>query len=189
MVSWGFQGSKFVQLTGTKVELYKAADRRCSETFALIYASYMGNKTYKKAVILMSTAKRHLFLGLFFSIFFGLGLWIIEIIEGSKITTSLYIDVGYLTVVLCSFLAFPFYFISFFVLSVLVEKFLNGNFFVKLSGNAILGAVCGYVLFRNYYGDPFVREYGLNVGTAILVFTCIGLLLALMEKYLKSKMQ
>lgn len=136
----------------------------------------------------MNTTTRHLFLGLFFSFFSGVGLWILEIIEGSKITTSLYIDVGFIAVVFGSFFAFPFYFISFFVLGVLVDKFLNSNFFAKLSGYAGLGGICGYRIFQLYYDELFVREYGLNIKTAILVFTCIGLLLALMDKYIKEKM-
>ncbi|WP_282940517.1 hypothetical protein [Paenibacillus sp. RC67] len=137
----------------------------------------------------MNTTTRHLFLGLFFSILTGIGLWILETIEGSKITTSLYIDVSYITVTFGSFLAFPFYFISFFVLGLLVDKFLNSNVFTKLFGYAGLGGICGFGIFKKYYGEFFVREYGLNIETSILVFTCIGLILAFLDKFVKEKVQ
>jgi hypothetical protein len=150
----------------------------------------MGRKYTRKGVSHpLNATTRHLFLGLFFSILSGAGLWILEVIEGSKITTSLYLDVGYAAVVLGSFLAFPFYFISFFTLGLIVDKFLKSNFPSKLFGYAGLGGICGYEIFKLYYDELFVREYELNIETAILVFFCIGLLLALMDKYMKAKMQ
>lgn len=134
----------------------------------------------------MNTTTRHFFLALFFSIFTGFGLWIVERMEGSKITTSEYIDVSYFFIAFGSILAFPFYYISFFLLATLVEKVLNNNLYAKGIGYAAIGWFCGTFTFG--YEDRFIEGYGLQIETSILTFIVIGLLLASIDRYiLKNK--
>ncbi|GGD66011.1 hypothetical protein [Paenibacillus nasutitermitis] len=124
---------------------------------------------------------KQLYLAALFTLMAAVGLWVVESIEGSKITTSEYMDLTFYMVFFGAVLAFPFYFIVFCPIGIAVDKWLNRNLPIKLISYMLVGGVSGYYIFEMLYEVRFVEEFGLHSSTSIILFAAIGALLSIAE--------
>ncbi|SET47462.1 hypothetical protein SAMN05216389_11240 [Oceanobacillus limi] len=116
-----------------------------------------------------------------FSILFGFGTWLVELIEGSKITTSEHIDFGiFLIFYGCIGGSFLFGVIML-PLTIIMERFFN-KLVIKMIVYSIVGYYFGKFVFGvNFHGEH-VQIYHLTEVTSILIFMGIGLLYAWIDR-------
>ncbi|WP_088103554.1 hypothetical protein [Halalkalibacter urbisdiaboli] len=131
----------------------------------------------------MDYAKRYVWLCILFTILFGLALWLLEIIEGSKITTSEHLDFGLFLVGLGALFGFFLFFLTFFPLTLFIQKFLN-ILAVKLVMFTTLAAWGGTLIFDAMYVDWFIEGYNLNVGMAMILYGIVGFIYAVADHFL-----
>ncbi|WP_225446163.1 hypothetical protein [Paenibacillus rhizovicinus] len=111
----------------------------------------------------------------------------LELLEGSKITTSEYYglrNIGLVFVflivleaVLCASIMVP--------ISILISKFVKAAF-GRVLLYFIFGLIGGSYMFNHLYNESYVREFDLNISTAILLFGAVGILYALIDQYLQQ---
>ncbi|MBA2173719.1 hypothetical protein H0266_02290 [Halobacillus locisalis] len=133
----------------------------------------------------MRSEYRYVLLFVIFSFLNGIGVWSIELIIGSQITTSEYIggdSIGYLlfvmTVVVGSFVL---------LITILLHKFLN-NIAIKLIVFGCLGYGLGNLYAAFHFGD-FLQTYKLNETVPIMIYVMVSLLYAVADVILEKKLK
>ena len=124
--------------------------------------------------------------GLLFT-FAGFGL---EALEGTKITTSEYLglrDLGLIYLFIVAPFAFLLYPISFFPLTLIINKCIKALIFKAVTYTFIGGIIGGLVFKEAYNFHDYITEYDLNIISAVIIFSIAGLLYALLENYFKKK--
>ena len=119
--------------------------------------------------------KYYVLLWIVFCFIFTLAALGLELIEGNKITTTLYYGLNNLGFVII-FLEFIgiiiIYPISFFPLSLLLNWLVRSNI-AKMIIYTFAGGASGLWIFQILYGDLdnyYVTGYGLNISTSIILF-------------------
>ncbi|MEY9091596.1 hypothetical protein [Paenibacillus sp. RC84] len=133
-----------------------------------------------------SKAKTTLFLSLIFPMYAGVGLWAADLLTGTRATSPEGSLLGSFFLLLGIFMAFPFYFISFFPLGKLLGC-LHSTQPVKALAYAAAGGLGGYWLLSNLHGGLLEEQQGMGAAAGVLVFAALGLLLAWTETYLEQK--
>lgn len=128
----------------------------------------------------MIDAKRNVWLCLLFTCLFTIALWMVELVEGSKITTSEHLDYGLFLILVGAMLGFFIFFLTFFPITLLIERFFN-HLSLKLIVFPSLAALGGKWIFGFMYVDWFIEGYNLNVEMAMVIFGLIGLVYGLVD--------
>ncbi|MDQ0242793.1 hypothetical protein J2S09_000329 [Bacillus fengqiuensis] len=136
----------------------------------------------------MGSFKRYAILLLTFPLLVGFGVWLVEVIEGNKITTTEHIDFGVMNIFFGSIFGFVAYVISILPFTLLFEKFFNKPF-AKFIVYTFIGYMIGRFVFEKSYLPHHVEEYHLNELTSILVFGFIGCLYAIIDIYTFNKIR
>ncbi|MCM3630962.1 hypothetical protein M3194_26905 [Paenibacillus glycanilyticus] len=135
---------------------------------------------------------KYLWLWIVFAIVFTLAAIGLELLEGNKITTTEYYglrNMGSIFVAFCLLCSIVFYLITFLPLTFLCTrfvKFLLGRMIIY----TIAGAVGGIWVFDQFYAlddDYYVKGYGLNLNSAMILFGLAGFIYAWMDRYLEKK--
>lgn len=110
-----------------------------------------------------------------------------ELAEGLKISTTEYFGLqnfGFVLIAIAFFFAAVLYPILLLPLSMVIRKFIR-KLWVRLLIYSLLGAIGGRMVFRGLYEQRYVTEYHLNIGSAVLFFTAIGIIYALTDYWLE----
>lgn len=140
----------------------------------------------------MNFFKHYLILGVVFTLLFTSATIGLELLEGNKLTTTEYYglnNLGFTFILYISVLSFLLYPVSFLPLTLLVHKFTNlliGRIFIYSSIAGLIGIWVFNKLY-NYRDGSFIKEYELNINSAILVFGIAGFIYALIDYYFKMK--
>lgn len=113
----------------------------------------------------------------------------LELLEGSKITTTEYYgfqNIGFTFIVLMFLTACVLYPVTLLPISLLISKLVRGVL-LRVLFYGILGVIGGIMMFNQLYNDRFIQEYGLNLSTAILIFGAAGIIYALLDHYLHKR--
>ena len=114
--------------------------------------------------------------------FAGLGL---EVLEGDEIRSESSLYLGYLgTLFIGGSMAFIFNLVSFFPLTIFVNKFAKSQLY-KIVLFTVSGGVIG-VLALGAYDSLFMKDYQFSIMTSILLFSIAGFLYALIENAVKK---
>lgn len=143
----------------------------------------------------METVKHYLTMGLLFISLFTVALFSLELFEGRKISTTLYVGLnngGFsLILVLSLLLGFVIFLFIFLPLTFILDKFLP-SFLIKLIVFSAIGCLGGIGVFNMMYGFQggyLITEYDLNIDSSILIFGLAGLSYALFGHHLKKRTQ
>jgi hypothetical protein len=132
---------------------------------------------------------RYLFMWLAFVVLFSAAVTGLEVWEGNKITTTEYYglrNIGLIYLAVTVLPAVGLYPVTLLPLSVLIRKVIK-PLPVRLFLYGAAGSLGGIRMFRSLYDDYFVRGYGLNVSSSVLVFGAFGLAYALADHYIASR--
>ncbi|QHE51565.1 hypothetical protein [Pontibacillus sp. HMF3514] len=130
----------------------------------------------------MKRNTRYFILFLVFSVSFTFGVWLLDALEGSKITTTEHVDlIGDLL-----FYVWMFSWILFGVIMVPltlgIEKFMNYAM-IRMLIFPLTGSFLGMVIFQRSFDVKHIQTYELNEVTSILIFLGVGLLYAMTDQY------
>ncbi|WP_274366256.1 hypothetical protein [Paenibacillus thermotolerans] len=133
-------------------------------------------------------AVKHIILWIASMILFIMASLGLELLEGNKITTSEYYglrNIGLLFVALIILKSTVVYPLMLWPLSRLAQMLAN-----PLLSRIFILVLCsfgGYALFHKSYDEYFVRQYGLNVGTAVILFGMAGIFYLLADYYMERR--
>jgi hypothetical protein len=124
-----------------------------------------------------------------FVILYSVAVTGLEVWEGNKITTTEYYglrNIGLIYLAVTVLPAIGLYPVTLLPLSVLIGKVIK-PMPVRLLLYCAAGCFGGIWIFRSLYDDYFVKGYGLNISSAVLVFGAFGLAYALADHYIASR--
>lgn len=139
----------------------------------------------------MKTFMYSLIMWIPFGVLFAIAGFGLEVLEGSKITTSEYMglrDLGIIYLFVVGSIAFILYPISFLPLSFVLSKFVK-SILLKLVFFTFFGGVIGAFAFNILYNFRFIEEYNLSILSAVSLFSFAGLLYALIENSVKRNIK
>ncbi|NIK72017.1 MULTISPECIES: hypothetical protein [unclassified Paenibacillus] len=116
----------------------------------------------------------------------------LEILEGNKITTTEYYglrNMGSIFVMFCLLSSIALYVVTFLPLTLLLTRFVK-LLPARIILYSIAGGIVGIWVFDQFYdlGDEYyVKGYGLNVNSALILFGLAGFVYAVTDTYLGSK--
>lgn len=128
---------------------------------------------------------------LIFILLFNAAALGLELAEGSKITTTEYYgyhNIGFTFVALMFLSSCVLYPVALLPLSMLISKLVRAVL-VRVLLYCMIGIVGGVMMFNQLYDNLFIQEYGLNRGTAMLLFGVVGVIYALLDQYLQHRSQ
>ncbi|MGM7635289.1 hypothetical protein [Bacillus sp. Hm123] len=131
----------------------------------------------------MYSTKRYTILGFLFLILFGFGFWLLERIEGNKITTTEHVDFGLNLIWIGALYGFLIYILLILPLTILIERFFNKSLF-KLFIFTFIGFFTGKIIFEKLFSF-FIERYNLTDLSSIAIFTIISLLYGIADIYTK----
>ncbi|WP_138755585.1 hypothetical protein [Paenibacillus sinopodophylli] len=134
---------------------------------------------------------RFLIMWIPFVLWFSVAAWGLELWEGYKITTTEYYglrNIGFAFLAIIVLAAIVLYVIAAGPLTIVLYRFIP-YFPVRMFIYAIAGGASGVWVFRNMYNDYFVRGYDLNMSSAILIFTAMGLAYAITDYWLQIQIR
>ncbi|MFS0722346.1 hypothetical protein [Paenibacillus sp. 1P07SE] len=134
----------------------------------------------------MNRATRHLWLSLLFGLLVAAGIYLIDKVEGGKITISMHTDMAVYLAFLGGVLAIPFYYATLFPVTTLLDRMFRSSALLKLAVPTVLMMGVGYWLTGSY-GEYNINEYGIRVETGLVVFGAIGLVIQVLERDLTRR--
>lgn len=140
----------------------------------------------------MKNLKHYLIMWIAFGVLFTIARFGLEVLEGTKITTTEFMglrDLGLFFMFIMATFVFLLYPISFLPLTIIISKFVK-SLIVKVVIFTCIGGMIGVLAFKEAYSwqdDYFIVGYDLRISTAIIIFSIAGLLYALVENFLKNK--
>ncbi|QST02658.1 hypothetical protein IMZ31_19100 (plasmid) [Pontibacillus sp. ALD_SL1] len=129
----------------------------------------------------MGESRRYWVLSLLFTLLFLCGIGVVEKLEGSKIKTSEHLEFGIGHLMVGSMISFVIFAALLLPLSLILRTLLS-----KLLIYTGIGFLIGKWFFHFWYYDPFVKSYGLEEGTSIIVFMGVGTVYAYLEHYVSA---
>lgn len=127
-----------------------------------------------------------------YAILIAAALFGLEIAEGNKITTTEYYglqNMGPIFIFMLSALVVVLYPITCLPLTMLLGRFVR-FMVLRMIIYAVLGSAAGYRIFHSMYdyGDGyFIRGYGLDENTGVLIFGAAGLLYGGIDHYMRQQ--
>jgi len=127
-----------------------------------------------------------------FVILFFLATITLELFEGNKITTTAYYglrNLGGTFIFFTLLIGIVLYPILFFLLSVLVTNFVH-SLIIRIIIYTSIGGLSGIFVFNHLYGfskENFIEGYDLQINNAIIIFSIVGLIYALLDYFFKKK--
>ncbi|MBH5320398.1 hypothetical protein I6N90_21630 [Paenibacillus sp. GSMTC-2017] len=107
----------------------------------------------------------------------------LEVMEGSKITTTLHMglrDLGVSFIFIVGTFSAVAYFVTLLPLSILIRKFVR-NRLLPIILYTILFSLSGKVIFHWLFGDDFSQAYELKIETALLIFGITGFIYSIID--------
>ncbi len=135
----------------------------------------------------------YLILWFCFSFLLASALLLLEYVEGYKITTTEYYglrNLGFAFVLIIVLPAIPAYPILIYPLSLLIQRIeqITRPFLVRGLIMVLLWIAAGWFLFHEMYDAGFVKQYGLNGFSAVVIFGVLGLIYVKIEHFLQMCM-
>lgn len=124
-----------------------------------------------------------------FAFLFSLSILGLELMEGTKITTSEYYglrNIGIIFLGMISLTACLFYPVTLLPLSWLIRTRVK-PLAARVTLYIILGGIGGMLIFHFMYDDYFIRGYDLKIGSAVIIFSAFGLLYAIADQLSGSR--
>ncbi|MDQ8734385.1 hypothetical protein [Paenibacillus sp. LHD-38] len=124
-----------------------------------------------------------------FILLFTAAAWGLELWEGNKITTTEYYglrNLGFAFIAMMFLGATSVYPIAVAPFSMLVYKFVS-SLLVRIVIYSVAGGASGIWIFHRLYDDYFVRGYGPQLSSSVLIFASAGLLYALIDHFFDVK--
>jgi len=116
----------------------------------------------------------------------GIAAWLLEALEGDKIKSTEHMDFGVVMPIMTGMLFFFLYWIAFWPLTLLVERF-AARWYAYAAAYVPLGAFLGWRDFHASYTPHLAEEYGLRIETAIALFAAAAALLAALQPWLRRR--
>ncbi|WP_336776322.1 hypothetical protein [Paenibacillus sp. MMO-58] len=135
---------------------------------------------------------KYIWLWVVFIILFTMAAIGLEILEGNKITTTEYYglrNMGSIFVMFCLLCSIVIYAVTFFPLTLLLTRFVK-LLPARIVLYSIAGGIVGIWVFDQFYDlgdDYYVKGYGLNVNSALILFGLAGFFYSIMDKFLERK--
>ncbi|WP_248924965.1 hypothetical protein [Paenibacillus hamazuiensis] len=120
-----------------------------------------------------------------FALLFSLSILVLELMEGSKITTTEYYglrNIGIVFIGMIGLTASLIYPATLMPLSWLLRTRVMSAA-ARITLYTFLGGICGVIIFDWMYDDYFVKDYDLKVSSAVIIFSAFGLLYALADQF------
>ncbi|WP_102027782.1 hypothetical protein [Salirhabdus sp. Marseille-P4669] len=130
---------------------------------------------------------RHWILFSTFSFLYGFGTWLVELLEGSKISSTEHIDFG-VALIFYGFIVGSFVFgVIMFPLTLIIEKFFN-KLLIKMIIFLAVGYSFGKLLFGIIFYSEHVQDYNLYELTSVFVFIGISFIYTFIDSYTYRKL-
>ena len=137
----------------------------------------------------MKTFPHYLMMWLVFSLLFTMAVVGLELLEGSRITTSQYYglrNIGVIFILFTLLLVMALYPLLFLPLTLLVHRWIR-LFSVRLLVYGVVGGAFGIWMFGFLYeyleDAQLIEAYGLNMASAIILFALAGLFYGLADHF------
>ncbi|WP_336789390.1 hypothetical protein [Paenibacillus sp. MMO-177] len=135
---------------------------------------------------------KYIWLWAVYIILFTLAAIGLELLEGNKITTTEYYglrNMGSIFVMFCLLSSVVMYVVTFFPLTLLLTRLVK-LWPARIILYSIAGGIIGIWVFDQFYDlgdDYYVKGYGLNVNSALILFGLAGFIYAVMDRFLDRK--
>ncbi|KGX85619.1 hypothetical protein [Pontibacillus marinus] len=132
----------------------------------------------------MKNNVRYFILFIVFSASFTFGVWLLDVLEGSKITNTEHVDLngGLLFIVwMFTWVLFGAIMVP---LTLSIDKFIN-HVVIRVLIYSLVGYLFGMVVFHRSF--EHIQTYELNEMTSSLIFLGVGLLYAITDQYTYRK--
>jgi hypothetical protein len=136
--------------------------------------------------------KHYSILWIAYAVLLTAALFGLEIAEGYKITTTEYYgmqNIGPIYLFMLSALAVVLYPVTFMPLTMLLGRFVRLTL-LRMIIYAAIGGAAGYKIFHGMYDfgdDYFIREYGLDENTGVLLFGAAALFYGGIDHYVRHR--
>ncbi|MRG86044.1 hypothetical protein [Salinibacillus xinjiangensis] len=135
---------------------------------------------------MQSKHTRYWILFICFTTLFGIGTWLVELMEGSKIHTTEHIDFGLVLILYGGIGGSVVFGIFMLPLTFTMQRYFN-NMLIKMMVYLTVGYFMGRLIFRLSFQDEHVQYYNLSELSSVLVFMGAGLVYALVDNYTTHK--